>query len=119
MAEVRAQVFDLSASYEGMPSRIAALEANVDGLGSDSASICNENQTLRSQITEQANCVSCMECGRASPDITISGLPPIVTDSLRDIFHKVFVALGIPELESDVLDIRILASKTDNVWYHL
>ena len=64
---------------------------------------------MNSRLSDLTSRLSHIESSRASPDITISGIPASATDSPRTMVLKVFEALGIPELAVDVLEIRSLA----------
>ena len=112
IAEIRADVSGLSASQKAMYSKIQALEANADNARSDTEELRRENASLRSQITDLPNRLASVESGHVSSDVTISGLPLSLTDTPLDMVHKVFGALGIPELDGDILEVRVLAGKT-------
>ena len=67
---------------------------------------------MRSQIADLSNCLSSVESGHASSDITISGLPLSLTDTPRVMVQKVFIALGISHVDADILEVRVLVGKT-------
>ena len=105
MAGIRSDVAELSVSHQLLSERIAALEARADAPQPDSPGTHCASLTMRSQLTQLSSCLSSMESGRVSPDITISGIPASVTDSPKTMVLKVFEALGIRELAVDVFSI--------------
>ena len=105
IAEIRADVSGLSASQEAMSSKIQALEANGNNARSDTEELRRENLSLRSQITDLSNRLASVESGHVSSDVTISGIPLSLTVTPLDMVHKVFGALGIPELDGDILEV--------------
>ena len=111
MAGIRSDVAELSVSHQLLSERVAALEARADAAHPDSPGTRGEGLAMRSQFAEFSSRMSSMESGRASPDITISGIPPFVTDSPKTMVIKVFEVLGIPELAVDVLSVRSLTGK--------
>ena len=113
IVEIRADVSGLSASQEAMSSKIQALEADADNARSDTEEFRKENLSLRSQITDLSNRLASVESGHVSSDVTISGLPLSLTVTPLDMVHKVFGALGIPELDGDILEVRVLAGKLE------
>ena len=114
IADIRAEVQDLSSSRDRMLGRIATVEANAEGARSDISRVRDDGLALRSQLAELVGRLLTVESerGPASPDISIYGLSLSVSDSPRDMVLKVFRALGIPELERDILDVRILTRKS-------
>ena len=92
-----ADVADLSASHQLLSERVTAPEARAELAHSDPHGMREDPSS------------------RASPDITISGIPSSVTDSPRTMVIKVFEALGIPELAVGVLEIRRMAKGNGSV----
>ena len=114
IADIRADVQDLSYSRDKMLNRIATIEASAEGARLEVSRVRDDGLALRSQLAELDGRLSIVESehGPASPDITVSGLPLSVSDSPRDMVLKVFRALGIPELGGDILDVCILTRKS-------
>ena len=108
MGAIRADVADLSASHQLLSERVSALEVRAELAHSDPHVMRDDSLALNSRLSDLTSCLSHIESSRASPDVTISGIPASVTDPPRTMVLKVFEALGIPELAVDVLEIRSL-----------
>ena len=105
MCAIRADVADLSASHQLLSERVSALEARAELAPSNPHAMRENSLALNSRLSDLMPRLSYIESSRASPDVTISGIPASVTDSPRTMVLKVFEALGIPELAVDVLEI--------------
>ena len=108
MGAIRANVADLSASHQLLSERVSALEARAELAHSDPHVMREDSLALRFRLSDLTSRLSHIKSIRASPNITISGIPVSATDSPRTMVLKVFEALGIPELAVDVLEIRNL-----------
>ena len=108
MGAIRADVADLSASHQLLSERVSVLEARAELAHSDPHVMREDSLALNPRFSDLTSRLSHIESSRASPDVTISGIPASVTDSPRTMVLKVFEALGIPELAVDVLEIRSL-----------
>ena len=108
MGAIRADVGDFSASHQLLSERVSALEARAELAHSDLHVFREDILALDLRLSDLTSRLPHIESSRASPDITISGIPASATDSARAMVLKVFDALGIPELAVDVLEIRSL-----------
>ena len=108
MGAIRADAADLSASHQLLLERVSALEARAELAYPDPHVMREDSLALNSRLSDLKSRRSHIESSRASPAITISGIPASVTDSPRAMVLKVFEALGFPELAVDVLEIRSL-----------
>ncbi|XP_046750616.1 uncharacterized protein LOC124413873 [Diprion similis] len=112
IADLRADVYNLSVSHDEMANRISDLEATAQNAHSVSKEVMTENITIKNQIFEITNRLSVIESHNTAGKITLTGIPSSVTDSPDIIARKIFDALKIPELIGDVLDIRNLTKKS-------
>ena len=92
-----------------MSERVSALEARTELADLKPHAMREDSLALNSSLSDLTSRLSHIESSRASPDITISGIPASATNSPRTLVLKVFEALGIPELAVDVLKIHSLA----------
>ena len=81
MGAIRADVADLSASHQLLSERVFALEARAEHAHSDPHAMREDSLAMNSRLSDLTSRLSHIESSRASPDITISGIPPSATDS--------------------------------------
>lgn len=114
ISELRSEVTNLASSQESMTQNITRLQTDVGTLDIRTKNIETENSALKSQLDGVVTTVANLKSQLHTPGVVIRNLPATLQDSPRAIVEKVLTALGIPDLASDIFDIRTLTRKNSN-----
>lgn len=114
ISELRTDVSRLSSSHEMMSKRVSELDRKVENTVLDAQAIRSEHSALQNRVDSMASDPSRGPLRPSSAEITLTGIPVGVHDPPQVMVQKVFQALGIPDLVSDILEIRPLTKKNFN-----
>lgn len=108
---LKSEVHILSASHNALLARVATLESELASCKNNSSEV----KELSRQVQGWEQRFNSYTSSNYTREIVIDGATSSASDSPMDLVGKVFDALGIPDLRSEVLNIRNLGKNPSPV----